>query len=384
MAARRIKALVVMGTRPEAIKLAPVIAALRADRRFRVRVCATAQHRQLLDQALESFAIVPDIDLDLMRAGQEPPALAAAVLRALGPLLRAERPSVVIVQGDTTSAFAAALAAFHQRVPVAHVEAGLRTADLRRPFPEEANRRLLSVLADLHFAPTVGARRNLLAAGADPGTVWVTGNTVIDALRLVRRRLRAPAVRRLWLERFRREWGLDLEGGPPLVLVTGHRRESFGRPLRQICLALRDLARARPVLVVYPVHLNPQVRRPVRALLQGERNVRLIEPLAYEPFVFLMDRARLLLTDSGGIQEEAPEMGRPVLVTRWQTERPEGLGSGNLELVGSDRAAIVRRTLELLDDPAAYRRMARPASPYGDGRAAGRIAAVLARRLVAP
>ncbi len=383
MAARRIKVLAVLGTRPEAIKLAPVIAGLRAHPSFRVCVCATAQHRQMLDQALDAFAITPDIDLDLMRAGQEPDDVAAAVLRALRPVLQAEKPRAVIVQGDTTTAFAAALAAFHQRVPVAHVEAGLRTGDRYFPFPEEINRRLLTTLADLHFAPTAGARRNLLACGVDARAVWVTGNTVVDALRLVQGRLRAPAARRRWLDYFRRVWDLELEdGAPPVILVTGHRRESFGPPLRRACLALRDIARLdRRLRIVYPLHLNPGVRQPVRSLLGGEENIRLIEPLAYEPFVFLMARARLVLTDSGGIQEEAPVLGKPVLVMRRETERPEGVGAGRAELVGTERRVIARRVMELLSDPAGYRRMARPASPYGDGRAAGRIVAVLARRL---
>lgn len=383
MAARRIKVLAVLGTRPEAIKLAPVIAGLRAHPRFRVCVCATAQHRQMLDQALDAFAITPDIDLDLMRDGQEPLDVAAAVLSAMRPVLQAEKPRALIVQGDTTTAFAAALAAFHQRVPVAHVEAGLRTGDRYFPFPEETNRRLLTALADLHFAPTAGARRNLLASGVAAGAIWVTGNTVVDALRLVRHRLRAPAARRRWLDYFRRAWDLDLdEGGPQVILVTGHRRESFGLPLRQVCLALRDVARRdRSLRIVYPLHLNPSVQQPVRSLLGAEWNIRLIEPLAYEPFIFLMDRARLVLTDSGGIQEEAPVLGKPVLVMRRETERPEGLVAGQAELVGTERRAIARRVMELLRDPAGCRRMARPASPYGDGRAAGRIVAVLARRL---
>jgi UDP-N-acetylglucosamine 2-epimerase (non-hydrolysing) len=383
MAARRIRVLAVLGTRPEAIKLAPVIAGLRAHPRFRVCVCATAQHRQMLDQALGAFAITPDIDLDLRRDGQEPLDVAAAVLRAMRPVLQAEKPRALIVQGDTTTAFAAALAAFHQRVPVAHVEAGLRTGDRYFPFPEETNRRLLTALADLHFAPTAGARRNLLASGVAAGAIWVTGNTVVDALRLVRHRLRAPAARRRWLDYFRRAWDLDLdEGGPQVILVTGHRRESFGLPLRQVCLALRDVARRdRSLRIVYPLHLNPSVQQPVRSLLGAEWNIRLIEPLAYEPFIFLMDRARLVLTDSGGIQEEAPVLGKPVLVMRRETERPEGLAAGQAELVGTERRAIARRVMELLRDPAGYRRMARPASPYGDGRAAGRIVAVLARRL---
>lgn len=387
MAARRRRVLVVLGTRPEAIKLAPVIARLRRERsRFCVRVCLTAQHRQMLDQVLQAFAIVPDIDLDLMREGQEPLDLGADVIRAMRPVLEQERPDVVVVQGDTTTAFAAALAAFYLRVPVAHVEAGLRTHDRLLPFPEEINRRLLAVLADLHFAPTAGARQNLLASGVAPGSVWVTGNTVIDALAMMRRRLRTERARRRWLEYFRAAWDLDLDDGrAPVILVTGHRRESFGRPLRQICQALRDIARSDPRLrVVYPLHLNPSVRGPVRALLDGVENIRLIEPLAYEPFVFLMGRARLILTDSGGIQEEAPTLGKPVLVMRRETERPEGVQAGGVELVGTERRAIVRRVQELLRDRRAYRRMARPANPYGDGRAAQRITAVLARRLGRP
>jgi UDP-N-acetylglucosamine 2-epimerase (non-hydrolysing) len=382
--ARLLRMLVVLGTRPEAIKLAPVIARLRRDRsRFRVRVCVTAQHRQMLDQALTAFGIVPDIDLDLMREGQEPLDLGAAVIAALRPVLQYEKPDAVIVQGDTTTAFAAALSAFYLKVPVAHVEAGLRTHDRGFPFPEEINRRLLSVLADFHFAPTAGARQNLLACGVSDEAVWVTGNTVIDALVMMRRRLRAPRARRRWLDYFRDAWDLELDDGDtPVILVTGHRRESFGRPLRQVCLALRDIARSDPRLrLVYPLHLNPNVRGPVRALLRGVKNIRLIEPLAYEPFVFLMESARLILTDSGGIQEEAPALGRPVLVMRRETERPEGVQAGGVELVGTGRQAIARRVLGLLADREAYRRMAHVASPYGDGRAAQRIVAVLAREL---
>lgn len=384
MTARLLRVLVVLGTRPEAIKLAPLIAKLRRERsRFRVRVCVTAQHRQMLDQVLQAFRIVPDIDLDLMRDGQEPLDLGAAVLTAMRPILHRERPDAVVVQGDTTTAFAAALSACYLKVPVAHVEAGLRTHDRFMPFPEEINRRLLSVLADFHFAPTPGARQNLLACGVADEAIWVTGNTVIDALAMMRRRLRSPQARRRWLGYFRAAWDLDLEdGAPPVILVTGHRRESFGRPLRQVCLALRDIARSDPRLrLVYPLHLNPNVRGPVQALLRGVDNIRLIEPLAYEPFVFLMGRSRLILTDSGGIQEEAPALGRPVLVMRRETERPEGVLAGGVELVGTGRRAIVRRVLKLLADREAYRDMARVASPYGDGRAAQRIVAVLAREL---
>jgi len=384
MAARRLKVLVALGTRPEAIKLAPVISRLRRERtRFHVRVCVTAQHRRMLDQVLEVFRIVPDIDLDLMQEGQDLFDVSSSVICAMRPVLLAERADVVIVQGDTTTAFAAALAAFYLRIPVAHVEAGLRTHDKYFPFPEEGNRRLLSVLADFHFAPTEGARQNLIAAGVAADRIWVTGNTVIDALYGIRRRLRAPGARARWLEHFRRDQGVELaKEGQRLVLVTGHRRESFGRGLRQICLALRDIARLDPrVLIVYPVHLNPNVRHPAQSILGRAPRVHLLEPLPYEAFVFLMDRAHLILTDSGGIQEEAPALGKPVLVMRRETERPEGVRAGGVRLVGTGRPAIVRQVLALLGDEAAYRRMARIALPYGDGHAAASIAAVLARGL---
>jgi len=387
MAVRRIKVLVVLGTRPEAIKLAPVISRLRRERtRFRVRVCVTAQHRRMLDQVLDVFHIAPDIDLDLMREGQDLFDVSAGVITALRPVLLAEKADVVVVQGDTTTAFAVALAAFYLKIPVAHVEAGLRTHDRYFPFPEEGNRRLLSVLADLHFAPTEGARQNLLAAGVAAGRIWVTGNTVIDALFEIRRRLRARGARVRWLEHFRCAHGLELEDEEQrLVLVTGHRRESFGRGLQQICLALDDIARLdRRVLIVYPVHLNPNVRHPAQSILGRTPRVHLLEPLPYEAFVFLMDRAHLILTDSGGIQEEAPALGKPVLVMRRETERPEGVQAGGVRLVGTGRRAIARQVLALLQDEAAYRRMARVALPYGDGRAAARIAAVLAREMGGP
>lgn len=384
MPGRLLNILVVLGTRPEAIKLAPVISRLRRDRSsFRVRVCVTAQHRQMLDQVLGIFRIAPDIDMDLMRAGQDLFDVSTGVIGGMRRILLAERPDAIVVQGDTTTAFAAALAAFYLRIPVAHVEAGLRTHDKYSPFPEEGNRRLLSVLADFHFAPTETARRNLLASGVAAEKIWVTGNTVIDALRIIRRRLRAPQAQKRWLEYFRQSFDLELDDEKQrIILVTGHRRENFGRGLRQVCLALREIARRDPRLrVIYPVHLNPNVQKPVQAILRGLPRVRLIEPLAYEPFVFLMGRAHLILTDSGGIQEEAPALGKPVLVMRRETERPEGILSGGVKLVGTNRLAIVRQVLELLQDGEAYRRMAHVANPYGDGKAAQRIAAVLASGL---
>lgn len=381
MPGRLLNILVVMGTRPEAIKLAPVISRLRRDRSlFRVRVCVTAQHRQMLDQVLGIFRIAPDIDMDLMRAGQDLFDVSTGVIGGLHRILLAEGPDAMVVQGDTTTAFAAALAAFYLRIPVAHVEAGLRTHDKYSPFPEEGNRRLLSVLADFNFAPTEAARRNLLASGVAANKIWVTGNTVIDALRMIRRRLRAPQAQKRWLEYFRQSFGLELDDKKQrIILVTGHRRENFGRGLRQVCLALQDIVRRDPrLLVIFPVHLNPNVQKPVRAILRGLPRVLLIEPLAYEPFVFLMGRAHLILTDSGGIQEEAPALGKPVLVMRRETERPEGVLAGGVRLVGTNRLAIVRQVLDLLQDGEAYQRMACVANPYGDGKAAQRIAAVLA------
>ncbi len=379
MAVRRV--LVVLGTRPEAIKLAPVIAALRSLRpRLVVRVCTTGQHRQMLDPLLRLFRIRPHADLDIMRPEQGLGDIAASVIDGLDAVLEREQPELVVVQGDTTSAFAAGLAACHRRIPVAHVEAGLRTGDKYFPFPEEINRRLLSTLADFHFAPTAGARLNLLAEGVPEDRIWVTGNTVIDALLAVRRRQKTEAAQRRWFGYFRR-LGLDLERrGEPLLVVTGHRRENFGPGLEGICLALRDIARQRHVRIVYPVHLNPNVRRPVQAVLTGQDRIHLIEPLPYEPFVFLLGRARIVLTDSGGIQEEAPALGKPVLVMRRETERPEGVAAGAAQLVGSGRRNIVVATLRLLDDEAAWRNMARTVNPYGVGGAARRIATVLARR----
>jgi UDP-N-acetylglucosamine 2-epimerase (non-hydrolysing) len=373
--------LVVLGTRPEAIKLAPVISCLRLHRRrLRVRVCVTAQHRQMLDQVLRIFRIVPEIDLDLMRADQGLFDISMAVLGSMQRLLLAEKPDLVVVQGDTTTAFVTALAAFYLKIPVAHVEAGLRTRSKYFPFPEEGNRRLLSVLADIHFAPTELARQNLIGAGIVPEKIWVTGNTVIDALHVILRRLRAPKAQKKWLDHFRDHCGLALDDEERrIILVTGHRRENFGGGLRQICLALREIARRDcGVRIVFPVHLNPRVQIPVRAQLGGLANIHLLEPLAYESFVFLMDRAFLILTDSGGIQEEAPALGKPVLVMRRETERPEGVLAGVAKLVGTSRQAIVGEVMQLLQDDESYRRMASVANPYGDGKAAHRIVAVLA------
>lgn len=363
---------IIFGTRPEAIKLAPVVLGCRAHRGLETRICVTAQHREMLDQVLATFEIVPDEDLALMTPDQSLPALTARALEKVDRHLDTFRPDLVFVQGDTTTTFCAALAAFYRGVPVAHVEAGLRSGDLQAPWPEEANRVMTSQLASLHFAPTEGNRANLLREGVPSARVHVTGNTVIDALMLAvtKVRERSPAVPGL------PPGLLTDETRPRLVLITGHRRESYGTGFEQICRAIAALAgRFSDVHFVYPVHLNPNVREPVERLLAGRGfpNLHLIEPLAYLPFVALLDRATVVLTDSGGIQEEAPSLGKPVLVMRQVTERPEAVTAGTVRLVGTDARAIVRETTCLLEDEDARAAMARVVNPYGDGRATGRI-----------
>ncbi|HTW90713.1 MAG TPA: UDP-N-acetylglucosamine 2-epimerase (non-hydrolyzing) [bacterium] len=359
------------GTRPEAIKLAPVIRELaRRPQDFQPVVVVTAQHRHMLDQVLRVFDIQPDFDLDVMRPGQSLTDVTVGVLCGFERVLRRVRPDMMIVQGDTTSALAASLAAFYQRVPVGHVEAGLRTNDKYSPYPEEMSRRLISSLADLHFAPTRSARENLVREGVRPGRIRVTGNTVVDALKAIRRNKMKCCVS-------------SLDGVSPeqrVILVTAHRRESFGPGFQRICRALQMLVkRNADVEVVYPVHLNPNVRKPARALLGGVPRIHLIEPLDYLAFVRLMERAYLILTDSGGVQEEAPALGKPVLVMRDVTERPEAVEAGTARLVGTDPRAIVTAAERLLCSATAYRRMARARNPFGDGRASTRIAAALRR-----
>ncbi|HBK57611.1 MAG TPA: UDP-N-acetylglucosamine 2-epimerase (non-hydrolyzing) [Xanthomonadales bacterium] len=361
--------LVAVGTRPEAIKMAPVIAALRATDWAEVRVLATAQHRGMLDQVLDLFGIVPDVDLDIMRPNQSLPELTARLLARLDEVLAAQAPDAVLVQGDTTTVMAVALAAFYRRIPVGHVEAGLRTGDMDNPFPEEMNRVVASRLARWHFAPTEGARSNLIREGLADAAIHVTGNTVIDALLDVSRR--SPVV------------PIDLPDGARLILVTAHRRENFGAPLASMLAAIRTLVERHPdVHVLYPVHPNPNVEGPARALLAGIDRVTLCPPLDYLPFVAAMQHAHLILTDSGGVQEEAPALGKPVLVMRRETERPEAVAAGVVKLVGCECDAIVAEAGRLLDDPAAYAAMARGVSPYGDGRAASRIAEVLRASLM--
>jgi UDP-N-acetylglucosamine 2-epimerase (non-hydrolysing) len=368
----RHKVLLVFGTRPETIKMAPVVHALRESPRLEPRVCVTAQHRQQLDQMLGVFGITPDVDLDLMRPAQRLEELTARVLVEVTRAIEAERPAVVLVHGDTTTTFAAALAAFYLGVPVGHVEAGLRSHDLTRPFPEEANRVLADRLCRFFYCPTEGARRNLLAEGQPPERLVVTGNTCVDAIRMVlpeARRTPVPELSRL-LATPRSE--------RRMILVTAHRRESFGSVFEDMCRAMRDVADRWPdVHVVYPVHLNPNVQRPVHAILGGHPRIHLLEPLSYLPFVRLMDECFLALTDSGGIQEEAPGLHRPVLVMREVTERPEGVEAGTTRLVGCTRGGILEGVADLLDHPAVYEDMARRPSPFGDGWAGQRIAAHL-------
>jgi UDP-N-acetylglucosamine 2-epimerase len=371
MSARR-PVLVVFGTRPEAIKLAPVIAALAATRTLVPRVCVTGQHREMLDQMLRLFDIRPHHDLAVMQPAQDLFDLTARTLVGLRAVLTAEQPAAVLVQGDTTTTMTAAIAAFYQQIPVGHVEAGLRTGDARDPFPEEMNRRLTTQLTTWHYAPTARAEANLRREGVPPQGILVTGNTIVDALQSVVARLaRTPAACPPALT----PEHLD---GRRLVLVTGHRRESFGEGLRNVCLALRDLAeRHADALIVYPVHLNPSVQGPVRELLAGQPRIVLTAPLDYLPFVDVMRRAYLILTDSGGLQEEAPSLGVPVLVMRETTERPEALAAGTAVLVGTRREAIVAAASHLLTDPAAHARMRAARNPFGDGAAAPRIAAHL-------
>ncbi len=368
------RVLFIFGTRPEAIKLCPVIRRMRESAcGFEAVACATAQHRDMLDQALECFGVRPDYDLDLMTPGQTLAEVTGRVLGALDPILAAGKFDLAVVQGDTTTTMAGAMAAFYRGIPVAHVEAGLRTGDLARPFPEEMNRLVTARLTALHFAPTESARRNLLAERTPEERILVTGNTGIDAVLYV-----ADALERGRLAA--REWSW-LDPRKKLIAVTAHRRESFGNGISRICQALATLAEREDVQIVYPVHRNPQVLDPVTRALGAHPNIVLLEPLDYAGFVDLMRRARILITDSGGIQEEAPSLGKPVLVMRECTERPEAVEAGTVKLVGADPQRIVAEAERLLDDEAEYRRMARVHNPYGDGRASERIIGAMGRFL---
>ena len=373
------KIMLVFGTRPEAIKMAPLYHALKAcPQQFETQVCVTAQHRQMLDQVLRVFEINPDIDLNLMKAGQDLYDVTASVLIGMRDVLRQHKPDALLVHGDTTTSLAAAMAGFYAGVPVGHVEAGLRTHDVYAPFPEEFNRQVASKVTRWHFAPTEFSQQNLLNERVDEDQISVTGNTVIDALLWVLARIDSDAGRQSELTSFLDDRLPFAWQSGRFVLITGHRRENFGDGFLQICEALKDLAARYPnVHFVYPVHLNPNVQQPVKSLLADLPNVHLIEPLDYEPFVYLLKHSHIVLTDSGGIQEEAPSLGKPVLVMRDVTERPEAVDAGTVILVGANRERIVANVSDLLENDAIYKRMSRAHNPYGDGKACERIIDVL-------
>jgi UDP-N-acetylglucosamine 2-epimerase (non-hydrolysing) len=367
------KILVVFGTRPEAIKMAPVVRRLQNTPGIDAKVCVTAQHRQMLDQVLDLFKITPDYDLDIMQPGQDLTDITARILLALRDILRNGAYDRLLVHGDTTTTMAAALAAFYEKVPVGHVEAGLRTGDIYAPWPEEMNRSIVGRIATRHYAPTETARASLLAENVPDSSILVTGNTVIDALQDVVAQFDAdPGLHAQMAARFP-----FLSSGKRMVLVTGHRRENFGAGFERICHALRDISEKGNVQVVYPVHLNPNVQEPVNRILGAAANVHLIDPQDYLPFVWLMRQAHIVITDSGGVQEEAPSLGKPVLVMRETTERPEAVDAGTVLLVGTDAAKLTKAALDLLNNADTYEAMARALNPYGDGRAAERIAASL-------
>ena len=368
-----VKTLIVFGTRPEAIKMAPVVHRLKSTPGLDVHVCVTAQHREMLDQVLSLFDIAPDIDLNVMKPGQDLTDITTNIILALRDVLKEGRYDRLLVHGDTTTTMAAAIAAFYAQVPIAHVEAGLRTGNLYAPWPEEANRMIVGRLADLHFAPTETSRQSLLAENVRSEEIVVTGNTVIDALQQIVAKLDSNS-----------KLDAEMQGRFPflvndrrMILVTGHRRENFGDGFESICRALRDISEMGDAQIVYPVHLNPNVRGPVNRILGNTRDVHLLEPQEYLPFVWLMRRSHFIITDSGGVQEEAPSLGKPVLVMRNTTERPEAVEAGTVRLVGTDGKKIVSSALELLNEQEAYEKMARASNPYGDGKAAERIADAL-------
>ena len=373
-----VKILAVFGTRPEAIKMAPVICAL--DDSFDVKICVTAQHRQMLDQVLELFEITPDYDLDIMQPGQDLFDITSNVLLGVKKVLQIEEPDVVLVHGDTTTSMATAMAAFYLKIPVGHVEAGLRTYDINSPFPEELNRQITSRIATLHFAPTKISRQNLLDEKVPDSQIYVTGNTVIDALLSMVEKARIVDFSDTLSKRmpFLKQ---EKSGMPRIILVTGHRRENFGLGFEEICHALSVVANENPdIHIIYPVHLNPNVREPVNRILSNLNNVHLIEPMEYLTFIKLMDLSYLILTDSGGIQEEAPSLGKPVLVMRDTTERPEAVESGTVKLVGTNKNDIVKMVNRLLTDSNFYMQMSKAHNPYGDGKAGGIICDILVNR----
>lgn len=367
------KILIVFGTRPEAIKMAPLVKACQAEAGLETEVCVTAQHREMLDQVLNIFDITPDYDLDIMRQGQDLYDITSRVLVAMRDVLTESRPDVVLVHGDTTTTLAASLAAFYQKVKVGHIEAGLRTGDIYSPWPEEANRQLTSQITTYHFAPTQTSKENLLKENIDGSNIIITGNTVIDALFLALDRINKDQVLETKIvNTLKAQYPFDTN--KRLILVTGHRRENFGQGFINICQSLKELAQNNPeVQVIYPVHLNPNVQKPVHEILESVDNVYLIDPLQYEPFIYLMEKSYFIITDSGGVQEEAPSLGKPVLVMRDTTERPEALEAGTVKLVGTDPEQIIVEAQRLLDDKDAYESMSKAHNPYGDGKASQRI-----------
>jgi len=371
------KILVIFGTRPEAIKMAPLVKYLQKNNEyFQTSVCVTAQHREMLDQVLELFEIEPQYDLNIMKPNQDLFDISANIITSLRPILKELCPDLILVHGDTTTTFSASLAAFYAGIPVGHVEAGLRTGNKLAPFPEEMNRRLTGAIADIHFAPTNASKENLIKEGVSVNNIYVTGNTVIDALLSVVEKIRNN---KLIGDKFSQEFDF-LDKNKKLILVTGHRRENFGSGFENICNALADIAENNTeVEIIYPVHLNPNVRKPVADILASRnlKNVHLIEPVDYLPFVYLMDRAYLIITDSGGVQEEAPSLGKPVLVMRETTERPEAVEAGTVLLVGTERAKIVHETISLLQNSEKYQSMSRAHNPYGDGTAAKQIVEII-------
>lgn len=368
----RKKILSVVGTRPEVIKMAPLIHAIAASSTLENIVCASSQHRQMQDAMLDLFKIKPDFDLNVMKVDQSLEYITTAVLEKMAAVLKEAKPDIVLVQGDTTTSFVASLAAFYQGIPVGHVEAGLRTYNLKQPFPEEANRQLTSRLSRYHFAPTLQSQKNLIAEGISEAHVFVTGNTVIDALFWMKENLNMARITQTLPESILKM--IDR----PYVLVTGHRRENFGDGFLEICQAIKILAEQKPDWqFIYPVHLNPNVQKPVFEILQNLPNVYLIDPVGYESFVYLMIKSQIILTDSGGVQEEAPSLGKPVLVMRNTTERPEGITAGTAQLVGTDLDKIITGILKLIHDPREYAKMANAVNPYGDGKAAERIISAL-------
>ncbi len=367
---KKLKLLIVFGTRPEALKLMPVIMAGQKDSRFKIITCLTGQHREMVDQVMKLFPVKPDFDLNLMAANQSLGDLTSRIMNSMEKVFHEVKPDAVMVQGDTTTAFVVGLKSFYEKIPVVHVEAGLRSRNKLQPFPEEINRVLLSQLADIHLAPTQEAEKNLLREGIPPAKVFITGNTVVDALQYMGKRLELKS---------------SSKSSKRIVLVTAHRRESFGKPLESVFQALKILAQKfKDIEIIYPVHLNPKVQSSARKILEGQPNIQLIEPLSYEPFLKLMVQSYLILTDSGGIQEEAPSLGKPVLVLREVSERPDGIKLGIAKLVGTSKEKIVAEASRLLSNPAAYQAMsnrARNKNPYGDGKSSGRILKILAREI---